>query len=596
MKRFLLAIVALLMITPVCLGQNERVKTSLEQQYSRVDYISECNQYVVTNENSKQGVCDADGKVIINPVYDRVTYTCNAYVVNINGKWGCLDSKGNEIIAPTKYTFIYYDNEYSWHKDKYKVYVGKKVGICDNKGNEIISPEKYIDISPDPHGKYEVRVEDKVGYCDSIGNEIIAPTTKYTYILFMKFKFCELFYVQAGKKKGFCNKEGKELVPPEYDAVFPREDSNIVYFIIKNNGKSGLLDAAGKTVVEPRYDSLFESTEALCGAKWQGKWGYISLKDGSVKVPFEYDKVSAFKDGVAKVVKNGQPILLPNPTKAVAQSTNQPKVKGKAVSTFPAPDSDVDKDIPMGKKADNNTHAFIIANENYPVAKVPYALNDGWMFELYCKKALGIKEGNVHLYEDATGGNIMACVEEMKQTAKAANGQATIIFYYAGHAFPDEDKSTAYLLPIDGDSKNPSTGYSLERLYKEMNSVRAKQMVCFLDACFSGATRDDQMLITGRGVTIKVKDEIPQGNMVVMTSATGAETAHSYEEMHHGLFTYFLLQKLQETQGDVTLGDLSEYVTKMVKRKSVLINQKKQTPTVIPSPKLQATWQEMKLQ
>ena len=103
------------------------------------------------------------------------------------------------------------------------------------------------------------------------------------------------------------------------------------------------------------------------------------------------------------------------------------------------------------------------------------------------------------------------------------------------------------------------------------------------------------MLIGGRGVAIKVKDEIPQGNMVVMTSATGAETAHSFDEMHHGLFTYYLLQKLQETKGDISLGDLSDYVTKMVKRKSVLINQKKQTPTVIPSPKMQSTWREIKL-
>ena len=172
---------------------------------------------------------------------------------------------------------------------------------------------------------------------------------------------------------------------------------------------------------------------------------------------------------------------------------------------------------------------------------------------------------------------------------------AVDLVYYAGHAFPDEESKNAYLMPVDGDSKNSRTGYGLERLYKELGSVQTRQVVCFIDACFSGATRDDKLILTGRGVAITVKDDIPQGNMVVMTSATGAETAHQYEEMHHGMFTYYLLQKLQETNGDVTLGELSSFVTKMVKRKSVIINQKMQTPTVIPSPKLQATWQTLKL-
>ena len=662
MKKFLSAFVAIQMIVSVCLGQNESVKKTLEQQYYYVYYNSECNQFIVTDNNQKEGVCDANGKVVFRPKYDDVyidrSVNCSMYQVELNGKVGYCDAKGNEIISPNKYTDIHFQNNYNvfyvkvgdlrglcddqgrelipprysdviyredhivvedgdkvgWYSkegkliiapkkytyiwydkdsDIYMVNNGDKVGYCDNKWNEIIAPERYTYIWHDKaNSMYKVENGDKVGYCDSKGNEIITPS-KYTSVLYLEN--LGLFQVKIGEKMGYCNGNGKEVVPPEYDNIVASKDGNTAYFIVKTSDKSGLVDSIGKTIVKPMYDSLFISTEGLCRAKLQAKWGYVSIKDGTVVVPFEYDKVSDFKDGVAKVTKNGQSILLPNPLKAVAQDVNRPKVKGRAVSVYPAPDSDVDKDIPLGKIADNNTHAFIIANENYPVAKVPYALNDGWMFEQYCKKTLGIKEGNVHLYEDATGGNIMACVEQMKQVAKAANGQATIIFYYAGHAFPDEEKSTAYLLPIDGDSKNPSTGYSLEKLYKEMNSVQVKQMVCFLDACFSGATRDDKMLVTGRGVTIKVKDEIPQGNMVVMTSSTGAETAHSFEEMHHGLFTYYLLQKLQETKGDVTLGELSEYVIKMVKRKSVLVNQKKQTPTVIPSPKLQASWPEMKL-
>ena len=54
-------------------------------------------------------------------------------------------------------------------------------------------------------------------------------------------------------------------------------------------------------------------------------------------------------------------------------------------------------------------------------------------------------------------------------------------------------------------------------------------------------------------VANKAKQSIPTGNLVVLSAAKGVETAYSYKEKGHGLFTYFLLKKLQETQGDLTL-------------------------------------------
>lgn len=627
----------------LCNGQDESVKKRLESQYYHVHYYKDCDQYEVSDRNWKKGICDATGKVIFPPKYDDVYILRNAngrmYRVSLNGKKGICNSSGKEIIPPTKYTEIHYqDNQNLFHvkvgdykgicaingkeiippmytdivyQDDGKYYLqvligkpmfvlqkGDKIGFCDMEGFVYVKPEKYTAIYQDEDGSFHVRNGEYAGYCDNNWKELLAPQ-RYTNVYADKEDNKLVgFRVKNGDKHGYCDDNGIEIVPPVYYGYGVGKwklEGTIRYYVETQEKKHGLLDEKGTVFVEPIYDSLYIPSESLCPAKKEGKWGFISFVDGSIVVPIEYDQVSSFQDGVAKVTKNGKVSMIPNPLKVVAQNSNQPKVRGKSVSTYPAADSEVDNNIPSGKKADANTHAFIIANENYPIAKVPYALNDGWTFEKYCKKALGIKDENVHLFEDATGGNILACVEQMKQVAKAANGNATFIFYYAGHAFPDEEKSTAYLLPVDGDSKNPATGYSLEKLYQELNSVQTKQVICFLDACFSGATRDDQMLIAGRGVAIKVKDEIPQGNMVVMTSATGAETAHSYEEMHHGLFTYYLLEKLQQTKGDVSLGDLSEHVTKMVKRKSVLINQKKQTPTVIPSPKLQSTWQEIKL-
>ncbi|MDR1383575.1 MAG: caspase family protein [Planctomycetaceae bacterium] len=102
-----------------------------------------------------------------------------------------------------------------------------------------------------------------------------------------------------------------------------------------------------------------------------------------------------------------------------------------------------------------------------------------------------------------------------------------------------------------------TTGYSLEKFYTELSKLNLKTVTVFLDACFSGAKREDEMLASAHGVAVKVKDEAPKGNMVVFSAANSDETAHQYEEKGHGLFTYFLLKKLQETQGAAIYGHLS---------------------------------------
>lgn len=83
--------------------------------------------------------------------------------------------------------------------------------------------------------------------------------------------------------------------------------------------------------------------------------------------------------------------------------------------------------------------------------------------------------------------------------------------------------------------------------------------------------------------------------MVIISASQGDETAYPYEMEQHGLFTYFLLKKLQENKGDVTLGELTDYITEQVKRQSVVSNGKLQTPTVAVSPSFQSQWRTFKI-
>ena len=103
------------------------------------------------------------------------------------------------------------------------------------------------------------------------------------------------------------------------------------------------------------------------------------------------------------------------------------------------------------------------------------------------------------------------------------------------------------------------------------------------------------MLASARGVALKARPGMPQGNMVVFSAAQGDETAYPYTEQQHGMFTYYLLKKLQETKGDVTLQELGDYITTEVKKQSVLENNKLQTPSVTPATAVYDTWQSWKL-
>lgn len=243
---------------------------------------------------------------------------------------------------------------------------------------------------------------------------------------------------------------------------------------------------------------------------------------------------------------------------------------------------------------DNNAYALIIANENYMrVDNVSYALDDGRTFKEYCIKTLGVPSEHIVYISDASRNDLVYSIAQIKRLV-ASNNQAKLFVYYAGHGIPDEASRTAYLLPVDGYGTDVSTGYSIDMLYKELGELTSENIV-FLDACFSGAKREGGMLAEARGVAIKVKPGTPQGNTVVFSAAQGDETALPYHEKYHGMFTYFLLKKIKETKGNVTLRDLSDYIITNVSRNSVDVNSKPQTPTTISSSRISGEWQNWNL-
>ena len=256
----------------------------------------------------------------------------------------------------------------------------------------------------------------------------------------------------------------------------------------------------------------------------------------------------------------------------------------------------IDVNLPKATEPRDNTFAVVIGNEDYKyVAAVPFAARDAAIFAKYCRVTLGLPDDNIRLYTNATYGDILDAIDDIKTISEVYNGDIRVIFYYAGHGVPDEATRNAYLLPVDARSQQLKTCYPIEKLYAELGSLKAHSVTLLLDACFSGSQRGDGMLKSARGVALKPRTDEPKGNMVAISAATGEETAYPYAEKRHGMFTYYLLSKLQESGGDVTLGELCDYITTKVSQQSVKVNRKQQTPTVMPSPEIETSWRTLPL-
>lgn len=279
---------------------------------------------------------------------------------------------------------------------------------------------------------------------------------------------------------------------------------------------------------------------------------------------------------------------------SVDKCTNQQK----AEVNYDYATSAIDTIIPMAKEVNYNTYALVIGNQNYRFASnVPYAIHDARVFADYCKRTLGVPVEHIHVAEDATKQMILE--EELDDWVSNIPNRENkkLIVYYAGHGVPDvKNKNKAYILPTDVRGTNPQRGIALDAFYDKLGDLAFAQTSVFIDACFSGVTRNNEGVTEGlRGVEIEAEEAtFNDGNIVVFSAAQGNETAQGYPEEGHGLFTYYLLKEMQSTEGLVKFGDLSDRITTNVSRQAGQLKlHKKQTPKTLFSEKLTENWRDL---
>jgi hypothetical protein len=264
--------------------------------------------------------------------------------------------------------------------------------------------------------------------------------------------------------------------------------------------------------------------------------------------------------------------------------------------------SDVDINIPINNAINENKFALIIGNEDYSSFQqglssemnVTYAINDASVFKEYCLKTLGVSDKNIIYLINATVGKMSQSLDKIKNLISITGGNAIVYVYYAGHGLSDEKTKEPYIIPVDVNGTDLSSAIKLSSFYAKLTEYPAKQVTVFMDACFSGGGRESG-LVYMRGVKVTPKSDYLTGNIVVFTATSGEESSLPWKEKQHGLFTYFLLKKIQESKGMISVSELNKYLKDKVMLESIRSNSKLQSPQLLSPDELIPKLSELKL-
>lgn len=280
------------------------------------------------------------------------------------------------------------------------------------------------------------------------------------------------------------------------------------------------------------------------------------------------------------------------PIDQVLSKDNVLTVSGKSDSvaiTGVSLNSDVDINIPRQSNSYKHRYALVIGNEDYmsfqdglsAEANVVFAQNDALIVKEYLVQTLGFPSTQVFLLINATRGKMNQELNRLKQLIQL-DSLAEVVLYYAGHGQPDPVSKETYLMPVDVSAANLTDAIKLDDIYALLGNSKAKHVSVWLDACFSGGGRGTEAgLLAARSVKYKPKSGNVYENMVVLSASSGEQVSSPYPGQYHGLFTYYLLKKLQATAGTCNLAELGDYIQAEVSRKSLILHSRQQTPEII---------------
>jgi hypothetical protein len=149
----------------------------------------------------------------------------------------------------------------------------------------------------------------------------------------------------------------------------------------------------------------------------------------------------------------------------------------------------------------------------------------------------------------------------------------SIVVAFAGHGVQFKNEKNAYFCPTNARLADRETLISLEDVYKTLDRCAARTKVLLVDACRndpqsnrSRSAREVELEATGRRVA-----PVPPGGIAALFSCSATEQSYEDPDLKHGVFFHYVIDGLRgkgdlDKDGDVSLAELEQHVTKSVQR------------------------------
>ena len=244
-------------------------------------------------------------------------------------------------------------------------------------------------------------------------------------------------------------------------------------------------------------------------------------------------------------------------------------------------------------KSNKNRVALIIGIEKYEQAPAANFANlDAQYFYEYARRGFGISTSNMKLLVDEDANLIKSLgIISKWLPGKIKKNETELIIFFAGHGLASNDGKELYLLMQDSDPDLLNrTALSRTELFKEIISLNPKSVTMFLDTCYSGVSRDEEILLASARPIRIVADEqegVPD-NFTIFTASQLDQISSGLKEANHGIFSYYLMKGLEgkaDTDKDkqITNGELLAYMDQNVSQKASELG-RQQNPSLAGDP------------
>lgn len=263
-----------------------------------------------------------------------------------------------------------------------------------------------------------------------------------------------------------------------------------------------------------------------------------------------------------------------------------------AVSLAPAPaplTSDIDRDVPRSAIARPRGLAVVLGVESYAAApSAAFSTEDARTAARYFEHTLGIPPQRIQLLldQEVTLGQFQRLFGRDGWLARRTREDTDVFIFFAGHGVAGMDAFEPFLVPADADLNYvEQTGFPLDRMIERLNNLTARSVTVFLDACFSGMTRQGQTLLAGARPLAVVPTSPRVSGLSLFSAARGTQVAHALDDQGHGLFSYHVFRGLGgkadlDRDGSITTQELKLYIEQAIPDEAARLD-KEQTPSIV---------------